>query len=150
LPGDTMETLRENAELVLSRLVLEHGHARLLILTPASDPPSASAVQRLEHEYSLRNHLDSSWAALPLALVHDAGRPALRLDDPGGQLLSQLVGTPWKIADFLRVAIGLADSLGRLHGCGLVHKDVNPANILVNATSGRTWLTGFGIAARFA
>jgi PAS domain S-box-containing protein len=148
LRSTPLETLRENADLVLSRLVLEHGKTRLLLLTPASAPPSASAVQRLEHEYSLRNHLDASWAALPLALVHDAGRPALHLDDPGGQLLSQLIGSPWKIADFLRVAIGLAESLGRLHARGLVHKDVNPANILAEPTSGRTWLTGFGIASR--
>ena len=39
-------------------------------------------------------------------------------------------------------------ALGRLHERGLIHKDVKPAHILVNAATGAVWLTGFGIASR--
>src|SRR5262249_29820374 len=38
---------------------------------------------------------------------------------------------------------------GKLHQRGLVHKDIKPANILVNETTGEVRLTGFGIASRF-
>ena len=38
--------------------------------------------------------------------------------------------------------------MGKAHQRGLVHKDVKPANILVNCADGRTRLTGFGIASR--
>ena len=31
---------------------------------------------------------------------------------------------------------------------GIIHKDVKPANILVNPATGQAWLTGFGIASR--
>ena len=31
---------------------------------------------------------------------------------------------------------------------GLIHKDIKPANILVDVASGGVWLTGFGIASR--
>ena len=48
---------------------------------------------------------------------------------------------------FLRIAIGLAAALGQAHRQGLIHKDVKPANALVDA-SGHVWLTGFGIASR--
>jgi serine/threonine protein kinase len=33
-----------------------------------------------------------------------------------------------------------------VHERGLIHKDIKPANVLVDAASGRVWLTGFGIA----
>ena len=41
-----------------------------------------------------------------------------------------------------------ASALRRLHERGLIHKDVKPANILVDIESGGVWLTGFGIASR--
>jgi serine/threonine protein kinase len=49
---------------------------------------------------------------------------------------------------FLRFAVGLADALGKLHQHGLIHKDIKPANILVDSASGAVWLTGFGMASR--
>jgi serine/threonine protein kinase len=59
-----------------------------------------------------------------------------------------MLGRPWELTQFLRVAIGLAASLGRLHEHGLVHKDIKPANILVNKATGEVWLMSFGIASR--
>jgi hypothetical protein len=46
------------------------------------------------------------------------------------------------------MSLGLADALGKLHKRGLIHKDIKPANILVDLAGGGVWLTGFGIASR--
>ena len=54
------------------------------------------------------------------------------LEDPGGELLGGLVGTPMEVGRFLRIAIGIAAALGKVHQRGLIHKDIKPANILVN------------------
>src|SRR5262249_22349917 len=59
-----------------------------------------------------------------------------------------LLGTPWEVTPFLRVAIGLAVTLGQLHTRGLLHKDIKPAHILATPATGETWLTGSGIASR--
>ena len=53
-----------------------------------------------------------------------------------------------EVERFLGLAIGIVAALGKAHQRGLVHKDVKPANILVNCADGRTRLTGFGIASR--
>ena len=53
-----------------------------------------------------------------------------------------------EVGNFLRLAIGIAAALGKVHQRGLVHKDIKPANILVNRTTGEVKLTGFGIASR--
>ena len=70
------------------------------------------------------------------------------LEDPGGAPLDQLLGHPLDMAFALRVAISLSAAIGHLHQLGLIHKDVKPANVLVNSVTGQCWLTGFGIASR--
>jgi serine/threonine protein kinase len=49
---------------------------------------------------------------------------------------------------FLRFAIGLSAAVGDMHRRGVVHKDIKPAHVLVNAASGEISLTGFAIASR--
>ena len=39
-------------------------------------------------------------------------------------------------------------SSAQLHERGLVHKDINLANILLDPVTEQVWLTGFGIASR--
>ena len=146
--GYKLEALWEDMEFVLSRGVREGEASPLLVVAPASAQPSPGSLARLEHAYALRDELDSAFAARPSRLGRDRGRLTLVLEDPGGEPLARLMGRPWEIASFLRVAIGLAAALGRLHQRGLIHKDVKPAHVLVNVATGAAWLTGFGIASR--
>ena len=46
------------------------------------------------------------------------------------------------------MAIGLAIAIDHLHQHGIIHKDIKPANVLVNSATGQCWLMGFGIASR--
>ena len=124
------------------------GHGSFLAVQPAVERPPPAVLDRLTHEYELRDELDASWAARPLALARESGRTALLLEDPGGEPLDRLVGAPMEAGRFLRLAIGIVAALGKVHQRGLVHKDVKPANILVNCADGLTRLTGFGIASR--
>ena len=50
----------------------------------------------------------------------------------------------------LRLAINLSTAIGHLHQRGVIHKDIKPANVLVNPVTGQCWLRGFGIASRLA
>ena len=121
------------------------GLAPILLVAPVSEQPRLESLQRLEHEYALRDDLDSDWAARPLALTHRHNRMALVLEDPGGEPLDRLLGRPLETTEFLRIAISLAAALRRLHERNLIHKDIKPANVLVDMASGGAWLTGFGI-----
>ena len=146
--GHALETLWEDGEFVLSRGVSDGEPLPVLSAAPSSAQPWPQTLARLQHAYTLREELDPAWAARPLKLEPHRGRLTLWIADPGGEPLSRLLGRPWEIPSFLRVAISLASALGRLHERGLVHKDVKPANILVEAETGEVWLTGFGIASR--
>ena len=125
----------------------------MIIATPALDPPAPATLDRLAHEYALKDELEAAWAARPLELVRERGRTVLVLDDPGGVPLAQLLGRPMETGRFLRLAVELVGAVGKVHERGLIHKDIKPANILVDeAAKGRgdlaVHLTGFGLASR--
>ncbi len=53
-----------------------------------------------------------------------------------------------EMTQFLRLAVGTRNRTQRAARKGLIHKDVKPANVLVNTATGQVRLMGFGIASR--
>src|SRR5262252_1682117 len=140
--------LWQDADLVLRRAISRSDSASVLLLAAVSARPSREVLDRLKHEYELRHHLDTIGAVRPRALVSEHGRPALELEDPGGCLLSSLIGQSIDVATFLRIAVGISAALAGVHNQELIHKNVRPATILYTAATGEIRLTGFGFASR--
>ncbi|WP_442868273.1 trifunctional serine/threonine-protein kinase/ATP-binding protein/sensor histidine kinase [Bradyrhizobium sp. CCBAU 53415] len=145
-----MAPLRESADFTLYR-GRKHDAPSPVLAIALLEQPSPQSIRRLMHEYSLGAELDPAWAAKPLAIARHEGRMILLLKDPGGQPLDRILerdqGQPLDLTRFLRTAIGLARTLGQVHQQGFIHKDIKPANVLVDET-GNAWLTGFGIASK--
>jgi PAS domain S-box-containing protein len=145
------QILSDDEGLLLCRACREGADGRrnvVLAVLAAAEHPTPQSLDRLKNEYDLRDELDGAWAAKPLELSQDPTRTILVLEDHGGEPLSRLVGAPMEVGSFLRIAIQIAAALGKVHQRGLVHKDVKPANILVNRSNGSVRLTGFGFASR--
>ncbi len=152
-PDGSRQVLWEDGERVFCRgwrLGDDGNPSAVLVVLPAGEHPSPSSLDRLAHEYGLKDELDGAWAVQPLELVHDGGRTMLVLEDPGGKPLDRLHGVAMEVGNFLRLAVSIASALGKVHQRGLLHKDIKPANILVNRTTGEVKLTGFGIASRLS
>src|SRR3982074_528693 len=117
----------------------------VLVVLPAAEHPTPVTLDRLAREYELKDELDGSWAVPPLELVRERGRTMLVLADTRNEPLHRLLGTPMEVRSFLRLAITVAAALSQVHRRDLVHKDIKPANILVNPTTREVKLIGFGI-----
>lgn len=147
LSNYVIKLLRDDGEFVVSRAQgadLPHW----LVVSPASECPPPMILERLKHAYALRDELDPSWATQPAGMVQHAGKPALLLRDTGGMILADLCGQPMELSQGLRLAIGIASALGGYHGKRLIHRDVNPGNLMVEPATGAAWLTGFGLTSR--
>jgi PAS domain S-box-containing protein len=144
------EVLWEDAERVVYRTArgAEGNRQPVLVVVPTAEHPTPDNINRLTHEYGLRDDLDDAWAARPLELTREHGQLILVLNDPGGEPLDRVVGPPREVRGFLRLAIALTVALCRLHERGLVHRDIKPSHILAHSGTGQAWLTGFGIASR--
>ena len=148
---DGLKVLWEDSDVVFCRGWRRHTDgdgSAVLTVQSSAEHPSSTVLHRLAHEYGLRDQLDSAWAMRPLELVYESIRPMLLLEDTDGEPLHRLIGERIHVDDFLRLAIHIAATLGKVHQRGLVHKDIKPHNIMVNRVTGEVKLTGFGIASR--
>src|SRR6266849_618566 len=82
--GDSsLKILWEDGERVFCR---REGHAdgyraAVLAVLPAAEHPTPATLDRLAHEYGLKDDLDAAWAVRPLELVRERGRTMLVLED---------------------------------------------------------------------
>jgi len=143
-----VKPLRKDENFILYRGRSRYDASQILVLSPLAEYPAPEILKRLEHEYSLREDLDPTWVARPIAMARHWDRTVLVLEDPGGVPLDQLLGQPLEVAFSLRLAINLSRAIDQLHQRDIIHKDIKPANVLVNSDTGQCWLTGFGIASR--
>jgi WD40 repeat protein len=82
------------------------------------------------------------------AVEEAGGLPYLVLDHVRGVSLQERLDRegPLPIDDVLRIGSHMAQGLAAAHAQGLVHRDVKPANILLEEGSGRAAITDFGLA----
>ena len=50
----------------------------------------------------------------------------------------------------VRLLVPVAQALHHAHACGLIHRDVKPGNILIEGSTGKPYITDFGLAVRDA
>lgn len=110
--------------------------------------PRAADVQALVHEYELTRQLASPAVLRALALTAHEGRPALVFEDFGGRPLD--TSAPMPAAEFLLVAERVAAALAEIHRASVIHKDLSPANVLVDPESGAVKIAGLGLATRLS
>ena len=120
-PDSSFRVLTEDGERVFcrgSRLGDDGNRSAVLVVLPTAEHPSPSSLDRLAHEYGLKDELDGAWAVRPLEFVREGGRAMLVLEDPGGEPLDRSLGAPMDVGRFLHLAIGIAVALGKLHQRG--------------------------------
>ncbi len=110
----------------------------------------ADALARLRHEHMILQRL----AGVPgVARLDSAGfqEHTLVLADDGGVTLAQALKTgPLALDAVLPLAHKLALVVAGMHRCGVLHKDINPANVLLTASGREPVLIDFHLASTFS
>ena len=148
LPGYQLEeNLHDSSRSVVYRA--KRLSDKLPVVLKFAREESSSSYSRLEREYEILNDLSIGGVVRTLGLESDGKRKVLVLEDFGGVPLSSLLGDgPLELKKFLESAIELAEALAALHRRDIIHKDINPSNVLVGRQTGRLKLIDFDISSR--
>ena len=146
---EPIEALGESATAVLLRARPVAGGEPVVIKLLKSEHPTPEEVARLAHEHRIVGDLGVAGVVRPLRVERFKHRVGLILEDFGGVSLRSVIGPGGLSTDeFLRLAIPLARTLGELHDADVIHKDLNPSNIVVDPALSTVKITDFGIASR--
>ncbi|WOB08112.1 diguanylate cyclase domain-containing protein [Piscinibacter gummiphilus] len=123
-----------------------HG-ARSLILKQGF---SGDSLHRLRHEAAMLQRL-AGVEGVPRLAAEAPTPDLLVLHDDGGVSLAQVLRDErLGVTEVLHIGLGLARVLADVHRRGVVHRDLNPANIVLVGAQRRPVLIDFDIASSFA
>ncbi|TMK78385.1 MAG: serine/threonine protein kinase [Actinobacteria bacterium] len=136
-----MGTVWEAHDVLLDRPVALKSMAEGL----AADP---EFVERFRREARAAGRLTHPNLARVYDFGDDGGTPFLVMELIDGETLHDRIGRegPLPVADAALIARAIAAGLEAAHGAGIVHRDVKPANVMLDRAGG-VKITDFGIAA---
>ena len=149
LAGYRLETLLHRTQRsTVWRGVAPDG-AAVVVKTPTAETPSARDIARYQWAYDLAREADPRAVVRHLALLRPGSSVALVMEDAGGSALDTLIPEAgFALSRWLELGAALATALGRLHASGVVHKDVNPHNVIVLPGQAELRLIDLGISVR--
>jgi len=108
----------------------------------------SGARMRLAHEAAILTRIQSARLATLLDFGHTEDRLFwVRPFVPGASLQARLVHGPLTLSEALTVGRGLFAALDELHGHGVLHRNIRPANLVISDAAALSLvLTDFGLA----
>lgn len=155
LAGITIQDkIYESANSLVYRGIKDDGSA-IVIKMLKQDYPSPQELTRYRQEYQIARALDLEGVVKAYSQRDYQRTLVILLEDFGGESLDRWMQKrpetfdPMPLANFLRLAIDLTDILGKIHADHVIHKDINPGNIVLNLETGVVKIIDFGIATQF-
>jgi PAS domain S-box-containing protein len=142
-----------SASVVYRGIRVQDGRA-IIVKLLKQDYPSPEELIRYRQEYEITRSLKDEGVIKAYSQQDYQRTLVILLEDFGGESIERWMRQqpnycPIPLSNFLRLAIDITDILGRIHAAGVIHKDINPSNIVLNPKTGVVKIIDFGIATRF-
>jgi serine/threonine protein kinase len=156
LPGITIHSkIYESLASLVYRGIREQDNCAVIAKVLKQDYPSPQELTRYRQEYEITRFLNIEGVVKAYSQQDYQRTLVILLEDFGGESLEcwmrqQLDFCPMPLSVFLNMAIAITDTLGKIHAAHVIHKDINPGNIVFNPRTGVVKIIDFGIATRFS
>ncbi|MEY3870021.1 MAG: hypothetical protein RLZZ338_3912, partial [Cyanobacteriota bacterium] len=139
----------ESANSEVYRAIRESDGQRVILKILKQDYPTPAELTRYKQEYELTRTLNIEGVVKVYGLEKYQNTLVMFLEDFGGESLKKLLDNHLlTIGEFLSISQKLATILWEIHAVNIIHKDINPANIVFNPETGQLKIIDFGISTR--
>ncbi len=149
IPGYQREAeLFRSPRTLIYRAMRDSDRTRVIIKTLNNDHPSNYDITRFTHEFHVIQKIAGAGVVQAYEQVKYGNNLALVLEDFQGVSLHDYLSKGEKIGlgQCLRSAIEMSQGLSHIHQHNVIHKDINPSNILFNPETTRVQIIDFGIS----
>ncbi len=148
IPGyQTLVQIYESVNSLVYRALRLEDSLPVILKILKEDYPTPAELTRYKLEYEITRRLNISGAVRAYSLVKHENNLVMVLEDFGGESLRKWMDSQtFQLPEFLDMAIKVAEKLGQIHAANIVHKDINPSNIVLNLETGDLKIIDFGIS----
>lgn len=123
----------------------------VMVKLPSPEYVDGGDPAYLHHEYEMMRRLSGEHVVTAYALERHNDHSFLVLEDFGGESLDRIVRRrPLDLPEVLNVGIQVTEGIADIHAVGVIHKDINPSNIVYDPSTGTAKIIDFGIASRLS
>ena len=128
----------------------EEQSGRAVILKCLKDErPSPARLARYQQEFDITRGLDLPEVINVYSLLRDRKSLVMVVEDFGGESLARLVHErSFSLLEVLDLGARIAETLAKIHERHIIHKDLNPSNIIYAHETDTLKLIDFGISTR--
>ncbi len=119
----------------------------VMLKTLRDESAAREAAALLQHEFEVAQRLEVPSVAKVFALRRFNNLPVVELEDFGGDSLDHIARQRrFSLEELLEIAVQVTQGLAGIHEANIIHKDINPSNIVYNADTGVAKIIDFGIS----
>lgn len=141
---EVIEKIYESPNSILYRAVKEDQAVIIKILN--HEYPQEDRIARFKYEYEIMKDLHVDGVIEAYCLESYKNSFAIVFEDFGGEPLKNFNFSGWRMKDKLELFVRILEVIDGIHTKKIVHKDINPANILISKTTGELKVIDFGNA----
>jgi histidine kinase len=122
----------------------------ILKLLEVKTASNVNVVNSIKSEYGYLKQLDSPFVIKAIDWVEDKNYVVIVLEDINGKSLKDVIKKGWlSIERFIPLAVRVTTGLADIHRQNIIHKDVNPSNIIWNPQTGELKIIDFNLASKY-
>ncbi|MEG4121011.1 AAA family ATPase [Microcoleus sp. N9_B4] len=148
LPDITIvNQIYESANSLVYRGILKSNQQPLILKLLKEDYPTPAELYRYQQEYEITRRLNLEETIKAYELRKYENTQVMLLEDFGGESFKILLERrTFSVSEFLHFAIQITDALGKVHQKNVIHKDINPSNMVLNSQTGQLKIIDFGLS----
>src|SRR6476469_2532512 len=144
---DITKQIHESNNSLVYRGLRKQDNQPVILKFLKQDYPLPASLVRYKQEYEITHNLNLESVPKTYSLERYHNSLAIIFEDCGGDSLKLLLAShQLTLEEFLLTAIKITRALGEIHRHKIIHKDINPSNIIINSTTGRVQIIDFGIS----